>query len=311
MITIRKLSELPPKTRLRKISRLARLIEYRLRGLPTPQNVGLHDDHSPPDSIADPAYVEALFRLAADEPKLPADFRARLAEGGALARNSSGETSAPLIRALNDLHHGLEAHLGRTVADWDFFVEDGLDSGARTTLPLYLYLDDLRSPFNVGAIFRAADAFGVREIFLSPGCADPTHPRAARASMGAVAVIPWKRLEIDAVVEAVGVSLSEGVADPPTAALPVTPPETPRETALFAVETGGTELSQFLFPHVGVAILGSEELGVGPQALAMADHSSGRVSIPMAGAKGSLNVGVAAGIVLYQWWRAISNRAPG
>ncbi len=300
MITIRKLSELPPKTRLRKISRLARLIEYRLRGLPTPRNSGPHDDHAPPGSIADPKYVAALFQLAADEPKLPADFRARVAEGGALvAGMTDGDADAPLIRALNDLHHGLEAYLGRTVADWDFFAGEALDSEARVTLPLYLYLDDLRSPFNVGAIFRAADAFGVREIFLSPGCADPTHPRAARASMGAVGVIPWRRLEIDAVMDAVG----------DTAPHPL--PDQPPETALFAVETGGTELSRFAFPPVGVAILGSEELGVGPQALAMADHSSGRVSIPMAGAKGSLNVGVAAGIVLYEWWLAVSNGAAG
>ncbi|GHU63326.1 hypothetical protein FACS189445_6570 [Spirochaetia bacterium] len=55
-------------------------------------------------------------------------------------------------------------------------------------------------------------------------------------------------------------------------------------------------------------ILGSEELGVSPQALAAADASLGRLSIPTYGAKGSLNVSVAFGIALQAWAAVLAKK---
>jgi len=52
-------------------------------------------------------------------------------------------------------------------------------------------------------------------------------------------------------------------------------------------------------------VIGSEEMGVSPQALSAADASLGRVSIPCYGAKGSLNVSVAFGIAVQAWGEAI------
>ena len=74
---------------------------------------------------------------------------------------------------------------------------------------------------------------------------------------------------------------------------------------VFALETGGIPLAEFPFPQQGLLIAGSEELGVSPRALAAADASLGRVSIPCYGAKGSLNVSVAFGIVMQGWAQAI------
>ena len=73
------------------------------------------------------------------------------------------------------------------------------------------------------------------------------------------------------------------------------------EGPFFALETGGTPLENFSFPTRGILIAGSEELGVSPGALAAADASLGRVSITCYGAKGSLNVSVAFGIVMQAW----------
>ena len=55
-------------------------------------------------------------------------------------------------------------------------------------------------------------------------------------------------------------------------------------------------------------IIGSEELGVSPNALARADASLGRVSIPILGAKGSLNVSVAFGIAMHAWAAVLQKR---
>jgi TrmH family RNA methyltransferase len=81
----------------------------------------------------------------------------------------------------------------------------------------------------------------------------------------------------------------------------------PRELdcPVFALETGGVPLAQFKFPQRGILIAGSEELGVSPRALAAADASLGRVSIPCYGAKASLNVSVAFGIALQAWAQKI------
>ena len=68
---------------------------------------------------------------------------------------------------------------------------------------------------------------------------------------------------------------------------------------IFVLETGGTPLEEFKFPKKGICIIGSEELGVSPEALKKASY--GRVTIPMKGLKASLNVGVAFGILMQKW----------
>jgi TrmH family RNA methyltransferase len=68
-----------------------------------------------------------------------------------------------------------------------------------------------------------------------------------------------------------------------------------------ALETGGVPLPEFRFPDGAVLLAGSEELGLSPEALELADASLGRVTIPVYGVKGSLNVSVAFGIVMQAW----------
>lgn len=179
-----------------------------------------------------------------------------------------------LIRAVNRLRRSLEAHAGVSPSDWDFADPVGLrlDAAARRFFPgVMAYLDDIRSPFNVGSIFRTADAFGVAELLVSPFTADPHHPRAQRSAMGASTVVPWHRASID---------------------------ELPDSLPWIALELRGESLDTFVFPQRGLLFVGSEELGVSPQALRRCTH---RVSIPMLGAKGSLNVGVAFGVFMNAW----------
>ena len=63
-----------------------------------------------------------------------------------------------------------------------------------------------------------------------------------------------------------------------------------------------------MFPVAGVVLVGSEELGLSPEALRLADEKRGRVSIPLAGAKRSLNVSVAFGILMYAWQASLSRK---
>ena len=143
-----------------------------------------------------------------------------------------------------------------------------------------IYVEDVRSPFNVGSIFRTAEAFGARRILLSPGTPLPSHPRALRTSLGAVGVLPWERVDL-------------------------APRSSPCPASLRwkSAEYRSTRLT---FPTDGVVLVGSEELGLSPEALQLADRQCGRVSIPLGGAKRSLNVSVAFGILMHAWHRAIT-----
>ena len=180
---------------------------------------------------------------------------------------------------LEDQSQSLLSKLGAEPSDWDFTDQSGaLDETQRIVQDKVLVLDRIRSPYNVGAIFRSAEAFGVSKIILVEGTASPDHVRALRTSRGTTSVISWSFMSEADVVSFLG------TYDP---------------KQVIALELGGVSINDFPFPSRGVAVLGSEEFGISPAVLSCCKS---RVSIPMGGAKGSLNVSVAAGILLQRWF---------
>ena len=259
MITLRKFLSLPRDTRLRKAVRL-------LRGwTASPENpesmrsllAGLASDGLPPE-------VEKL--LSSVVAGLSASSR-----GGELAWN------------MNALMHAMMRHLGIEAADWDLPSGEEAETGglSKKTLPCRIYIDGIRSPFNIGSVFRSAECFGVREILIEPGSASPLHPRARRSAMGCIERVNWRFAELD---------------------------EAENSRGLFALELGGTPLEEFSFPAEGVCVIGSEELGVRPRLREAAKRSRGIVSIPLEGTKAALGVSVAFGILMYRWRAALRER---
>lgn len=271
MIPPYKLSKLHPRQRVRKAALLLQEVEGILRrdeavpAVPAPASM---------QASGALAYAITLARFLAGDAELPAAVR----EAATAFPGSCPDASAA-IRAVNSLRHGLLRESGQAPADWDFFDPHSgrPDPSVRKLLPgTRAYLEDIRSPFNVGSIFRSSDAFGLEELLLSPGTADPGHPRAERSAMGATGLLAWRRAGLETLEEAARAG-----------------------EAVFALELGGESIGSFDFPERGIAVLGSEELGVSVEALGLC--TAGKVSIPMSGAKGSLNVGVAFGILLYAW----------
>ena len=288
MLPPHKLARLPRSQRLRKIEKIFALAEketisFMVNHGENAVNIGLFDNEKT-RSFAETAELlaaDTLFQAAAIEA-----FRE-----AALVFRRPGDTAA-VRRALNAIRHILLAETGRFPADWDFIDSGGrLDPSRRRPFPgMMVYLEDIRSPFNVGAMFRAAESFGVEKIIISPLCASPRHPRAERSAMGCVDALPWEYFNFS-------VNRDFDMVNGGDSSCPV-----------FALETGGIPLAEFPFPKQGLLIAGSEELGVSPAALAAADSSLGRVSIPCYGAKGSLNVSVAFGIVTQAWAQALRTR---
>ena len=191
------------------------------------------------------------------------------------------ENSEPDVLSfrLVDMSQDLLSRLGAEPSDWDFRDDSGnLDASRRVVQDKILVLDRIRSPYNVGAVFRSAEAFGVSKVILVEGTASPDHVRAERTSRGTTAVIPWSFMSESDVVSFLG------SYDP---------------SQIIALELGGESINGFRFPERGVAVLGSEEFGISPAVLSCCGS---RVSIPMGGSKGSLNVSVAAGILLQRWF---------
>ena len=152
------------------------------------------------------------------------------------------------------------AHPPRVVA---VFRRDDLPRGTR---PVTLTLWRVGDPGNVGTLLRAADAFGAG-IALSEGCADPTGPKAVRASMGSLFRVPLS-----------------GVDEPAG-----------KRVAL--VPSGGTSLPDLQLDGDVVLVLGAEREGLPAEILERCEE---RASIPQPGGGESLNVAMAGAIALYE-----------
>lgn len=281
MIPLYKLERLPAGQRRRKLALILAGLERALGDADQQQS-------------ADPEYLCGIVRLSLEDPKLdPAsrDELSRLVGEVATFGNREGGVFPERLRLCNRARHAILAAAGSFPAEWDLIVPGtasaGLasaDSVSRPYFPgIFAYAEDIRSPFNLGSVFRTAEAFGAERLFISPLCVPPEHPRALRSAMGCVDFIPWERRALE---------------------------DLPENVPVFALETGGTPIEEFDFPERGMVIIGSEELGISPEGLARATY--GRVSIPMKGIKASLNVGVAFGILMQSWtaYRRCSDSNP-
>ncbi len=163
-----------------------------------------------------------------------------------------------------------------------------LPRGGVETLPLrpgglYLYLDGLQDPGNLGAIARVAEATGACGLALAPGGVHPNHPRALRASAGSL-------LRLPVVVGAGPEELSEHLA-----------PLVPAWAALAA--TGGRDLydpALPLAPGALILALGAEGPGLSRPIEQRVERAGLLLTIPLAPPVESLNVAVAAAVALFE-----------
>ena len=178
-----------------------------------------------------------------------------------LDRLPRAEAVAPALMAeLSSLPHP-----ARVVA---VFRRADLPTGTDASAGLALW--HVRDPGNLGTLVRSADAFGPAFLALSAGCADPTGPKALRASAGAVFRVPLA-----------------GFDDAPRPLVALVP-------------RGGAGLGGLEFGERATFVLGAEREGLPEDVLARCDATA---SIPQAAGAESLNVAVAGAIALYEWRR--------
>lgn len=155
---------------------------------------------------------------------------------------------------------------------------------ASEKMPLIVVLDDVRSMYNVGSVFRTADAFRAEAIYLCGITAQPPHPEIHKTALGAEDTVAWRHF--DTAMEAVQSLKEQGYT-------------------VLSVEQceGSTMLNQLEVKEVRevkkyAIILGNEVKGVHQEVV---DASDGCIEIPQFGTKHSLNVSTTAGIVIWHF----------
>jgi tRNA G18 (ribose-2'-O)-methylase SpoU len=140
--------------------------------------------------------------------------------------------------------------------------EEGFQDGLSVLIPF-------QDPENVGAVIRSAVAFGATRIILLAECAHPYHPKAIRASGGAVLYAP--------IVQ--GPSLHD----------------LPSDASVLALSPEGEDISRYSFPRAFGVLPGIEGIG-------LPDHLRQKAfSIPIRNDVDSLNAAAATAIVMYLW----------
>jgi RNA methyltransferase, TrmH family len=160
-------------------------------------------------------------------------------------------------------------HAPRVIA---VFRRADLPHTAAGATGLGLALWRVGDPGNVGTLIRTADAFGAAFVALSKGCADPTSPKASRASMGALFRVALCDFD-----------------------------DAPRPWVAL-VARGGDPLAP---PERGTLVLGAEREGLAPEVLERCDA---RQTIPLADGAESLNVAAVGAIA---FWEASRRRPSG
>lgn len=140
---------------------------------------------------------------------------------------------------------------------------------------LILVLDQVRDPGNLGTILRSAAAAGAGPVLLTTGCTDAWSPKALRAGMGAHFRLAMKAHQSWAEIAQAAAGRQVWVADP----------------------RGETAYDQIDWTRPSLLILSGETTGLSPEAAGLGGR---RVTIPMEGETESLNVAMAATVLLFE-----------
>jgi len=200
---------------------------------------------------------------------------AGLRQGGVPVRRMAAELVASLSET--ETSQGLLA-LARRAS----FAEEEIFGGT----PLVLVADGVQNPGNLGALLRTAEAAGASGAILAGGCADPFSWKALRGSMGSAFRVPHLR----------GVSIERALDGLDARGIPV----------LATAADGERRYDEADLRGPVALVVGSEGAGLPAD---VRERASARLRVPLAGQVESLNVGVAAALVLFEAARQRGFRA--
>ena len=153
--------------------------------------------------------------------------------------------------------------------------------------PIVLVLDNVRSLNNIGSVFRTADAFLIKKIYLCGITATPPHKDIHKTALGATESVDWEyRKDTLELID-----------------------ELKNDHNCLVIEQteNATQLNDF-YPEADIQyalVLGNEVKGVSQEVV---DCCDGSIEIPQFGTKHSLNISVSAGVVVWDFWSKIHSK---
>lgn len=158
---------------------------------------------------------------------------------------------------------------------------------AMEKLPIVVVLDNVRSAYNVGSVFRTADGFPIDAIYLCGITGHPPHKEIAKTALGSTETVSWKYFKstLDAIAELKELGYKIYAI----------------EQAEGSISLGSSPLLEERGKGRGLALIfGHEVDGVQQSVIDICD---GCIEIPQGGTKHSLNIAVSAGVVLWEFFR--------
>ena len=153
-------------------------------------------------------------------------------------------------------------------------------------IPVIALLENIRSAYNVGSVFRTADAFLIEAVFITGYTAKPPHKEITKTALGAQDSVDWKYFENTKLAIEQLSRINTGYLQ-----------WNRWQTAFHLKNYPELDIDKIAF------IFGNEVSGVDQETLTLCD---GCIEIPQFGMKHSLNISVAAGIVL---WEAVKTKS--
>lgn len=145
--------------------------------------------------------------------------------------------------------------------------------------PIYFILDNVYDTYNIGGLFRLADALAIQKMYLCGVSDIPPNPKIKKASIGTYKIVPWeyKKTTLEAIEDL---------------------RNTNRDIQIVAVEQNANSkpYNEMEYSYPVALIFGNETSGVSPEVIEKCDACA---EIPMWGINKSLNVIISAGIVSY------------
>ncbi|MDO4975856.1 MAG: RNA methyltransferase [Eubacteriales bacterium] len=142
--------------------------------------------------------------------------------------------------------------------------------------PLFIVLENLQDPGNLGTILRTAEGAGVTGIIMNRETVDPYNPKVIRSTMGTIFRVPF--VIVDDLHEALGRLKKAGVAS-------------------YAAHLGGDSFYQQDYTKGSAFLIGNEGNGLTDEITSMAEH---KIKIPMKGQVESLNAAIASTVLVYE-----------
>ncbi|NCB94277.1 MAG: RNA methyltransferase [Clostridia bacterium] len=207
-------------------------------------------------------YVSESFTEKAEYPQIIGDTEHEVVKDSVFAQMSDTPTPQGILAVVRQFHYELDKMI------------------QSEKKPLFLVLEDLQDPGNVGTIFRTAEGAGVTGIIMTKNCVDIYHPKTIRSTMGSIYRLPF--LCVDTLDEVLDWFADHGIST-------------------YAAHLGGKHFyDEEDYTGGSAFFIGNEGNGLTDELTQKADHL---IKIPMEGRLESLNAGVASAILMYEAFR--------